>query len=45
MYIYFCIYAHHAGFEHEVPKDSVRDFSLFLQFDFWDVYNPSFQLT
>ena len=27
MYIYFCVYARHAGFVREVPNDSKRDFS------------------
>ena len=30
MYIFFCVYARHAGFVREVPKESQRDFSLMV---------------
>ena len=36
MYICFCVYARHAGFVSEVPKDSQRDFKiLHLSGFFW----------
>ena len=46
----FCVYARHAGFVREVPKDSERDFSVFLNFGlkhtiFWEQLDVYFCFT